>query len=77
MLNLGSELAGTEIETSATFKKLVSGESVEAREIYGRPEEIRSTCKLLFLTNLLPRFRQGTNAEERRLRLLHFDKEPD
>lgn len=75
MLNLGSELEGTEIETSANFKKLVSGEQFSAREIYGRPEEMQTHCKLLFLTNHLPRFRGGTNAEERRLRILHFDRE--
>jgi len=73
MLNLGAELEGTEIATSANFKKLVSGEYLNAREIYGKPESMTTFCKLLFLSNHMPRFRSGSNAEERRLRLLHFN----
>ena len=76
MLNLGSELTGKEAVESANFKKLVSGEAMDVREIYGAPEEMRTTCKFLFLSNNLPRFYCGTDAETRRLRILHFDKKP-
>ena len=76
MLNLGSELCGTEITESANFKKLVSGESINVRQIYGSPEEMQSTCKLLFLSNEMPKFRSGTDAEMRRLRILHFKNKP-
>jgi putative DNA primase/helicase len=76
MLNLGSELNGTEIEESANFKKLVSGEPLNVRRIYGAPEDMRTTCKLWFLTNNMPRFRGGTDAETRRLRILHFAVQP-
>lgn len=76
MLNLGSELTGTEIEESANFKKLVSGEFLSVRAIYGAPEEMQTGCKLLFLTNHPPRFRGGTDAEVRRLRILHFAVKP-
>ena len=76
MLNLGSELCGTEITESANFKKLVSGEWLNVRQIYGAPEEMQSTCKLLFLSNEMPKFRLGTDAEMRRLRILHFKQKP-
>ena len=76
LLNLGSELTGTEIEESANFKKLVSGEHLSVRQIYGAPEEMQTFCKLLFLTNLPPRFRSGTDAEARRLRILAFNVKP-
>ena len=76
MLNLGSELCGTEITESANFKKLVSGEWLNVRQIYGTPEEMQNTCKLLFLSNEMPKFRSGTDAEMRRLRILHFKHKP-
>ena len=75
MLNLGAELEGNEIATSANFKKLVSGEFLNARQIYCKPEEMSTNCKLLFLTNHMPRFRAGTYAEERRLRILRFGQQ--
>ncbi|RYD74948.1 MAG: hypothetical protein EOP84_19065, partial [Verrucomicrobiaceae bacterium] len=76
LLNLGSELTGNEIEESANFKKLVSGEYLSVRQIYGAPEEMQTTCKLLFLTNQPPWFKRGTDAETRRLRILPFTVKP-
>jgi phage/plasmid-associated DNA primase len=34
---------------------------------------MRTTCKLWFLSNHLPRFRHGTEAELRRMRFIRFD----
>lgn len=76
LLNLASELNGTEVEESANFKKLVSGESMTVREIYGKPSDMVSPCKLAFLSNNMPRFRAGSDAEVRRLRILHFNQKP-
>ncbi len=76
MLNLGSELNGTEIEESANFKKLVSGDTMLTRQIYCKPSLMTATCKLVFLTNHMPRFRGGSHAEMRRLRILRFDRKP-
>jgi len=76
MLCLGSELTGKEAVESANFKKLVSGEAMDVRQIYCDPEEMKTSCKLMFLTNNPPRFYSGTDAETRRLRILHFDSQP-
>ena len=76
MLNLGSELKGTEIEESSNFKKLVSGEYLNARAIYAAPEEMRTTAKLMFLSNHVPRFSGGTDAELRRMRMIEFSRKP-
>ena len=75
-LNLGTELAGTDIMESDNFTKIVSGESIDAREIYGKPGPMQSSCKLWFLANRLPRFKSGTEAELRRTRFLRFDYQP-
>ncbi len=75
-LNLGSELKATEVGEASMLKTIVSGETFQAREIYGRPAPVTSTVKLWFLSNHMPRFRNGTDAELRRMRLLHFNNPP-
>ena len=75
-VNLGTELDAIEMGDSAAFKAIVSGEPVEARPIYGAPFTMRTTSKLLFLANGLPRFKHGTEAELRRMRFIRFDYLP-
>ncbi len=76
LVNIGSELRGSEEVESANFKKLVTGETMNVRAIYRDPEDMTTTCKLMFLSNNLPRFKDGTDAEFRRLRILHFNQKP-
>jgi P4 family phage/plasmid primase-like protien len=76
LVNIGSELRGSEEVESANFKKLVTGETMNVRAIYRDPEDMTTTCKFMFLSNNLPRFKDGTDAELRRLRMLHFHKKP-
>ena len=75
-LNLGTELDSLPLGESSNFKMIVSGEPVEARPIYGSPFRMRTNCKLWFLSNNLPRFKNGTDAELRRVRFLKFDEVP-
>ncbi len=76
LVNIITEGDALEVEESGNFKSIVSGEPIECREIYGKPRVIVTTAKLLLATNALPRFRNGTDAEGRRLRLLNFDQVP-
>jgi P4 family phage/plasmid primase-like protien len=76
LVNIASELKATEAAESSNFKKLVSGEPIEVRQIYSEPKTMRSTVKLMFLTNHLPRLKKGTNAELRRMQFLHFANVP-
>jgi putative DNA primase/helicase len=76
LVNLGTELDTVEMDESANFKQLVSGEPIVARSIYGKPFKMQTTCKLWFLSNGLPRFKSGTDAEYRRARFLSFSKKP-
>jgi P4 family phage/plasmid primase-like protien len=76
LVNIITEGDALEVEESGNFKSIVSGEPIECREIYGHPRVIVTTAKLLLATNSLPRFRNGTDAEGRRLRLLNFDQAP-
>ena len=74
LVNLGSELDTVELGDSANFKKICSGETIEARTIYGKPFSMRTNAKLWFNSNSLPRFKHGTEAELRRARFLWFDQ---
>ena len=76
LVNIITECDALEVEESTNFKTIISGEPLECREIYGKPRIITTTAKLLLATNALPRFRNGTDAEGRRLRLLNFDQVP-
>lgn len=75
-VNLGTELDALEVGESGNFKALVSGENIAVRPIYGAPFTMTTTAKLWFLSNNLPRFKHGTDAEQRRTRFLRFDKVP-
>lgn len=75
-VNLGTELDVIAIDESANFKTIVSGEPVEARPIYAQPFTMQTGCKLWFLANGLPRFKNGTEAELRRTRFIRFDCQP-
>jgi putative DNA primase/helicase len=76
IVNMGTELDTVDVEDASALKRLVSGESLEARNIFGRPFTMISTAKLWFNANDLPRFKHGTDAELRRVRFLHFDQLP-
>ena len=72
LLNYASEING-KLETSI-FKQLVSGEPVEARQIYGRPFVMREYGKLMFNCNELPKEVEQTHAFFRRFLIIPFDQ---
>ncbi|HEV2208578.1 MAG TPA: phage/plasmid primase, P4 family [Verrucomicrobiae bacterium] len=77
-LNLGTEAPSGDLGETDVLKNLVCGEPVEARAIYGKPATFQGYCtKFVFLSNHLPHFKHGTDAELRRLRFLHFAHKPD
>jgi len=73
-VNLGTELDASAVGESGIYKTLVSGESMAARAIRGNPFTLTTTAKLMFLSNNLPSFKHGTEAELRRMRFLHFNQ---
>jgi phage/plasmid-associated DNA primase len=75
-VNLAAELEGVEVEESAQFKKLITGEGIIVRPIYAKPFNMKPHCKVMALANNIPRFRFGTDAELRRIRMLGFNQKP-
>lgn len=76
VVNICGELSSMEVTESANFKSIVAGDVLQSRGIYDKAARLRSICKLIFLANNPPRFRNGTSAESRRLAILHFSKVP-
>jgi P4 family phage/plasmid primase-like protien len=70
-LNLSTELDAIEVG-SEIFKRLVSGEAFDADRKYKESISLKTSCKLWFNANHLPKFKAGTDAELRRLYFLRF-----
>lgn len=75
-INICTELNSKEVEDSSIFKTLVSGGSIQARQIYDKPFSMTTPCKIFSLSNNLPEFRFGTDAERRRMRFLRCNFRP-
>src|SRR6185295_4554591 len=71
LLNYASEING-KLQTD-TFKKLASGEPVDARLPYGQPFTLEQYAKMIFNCNELPRDVEHTDAFYRRFLILPFD----
>lgn len=71
LLNLSTEISGK--MDKGAFKQLASGESIEARRIYGNPFTMEYYAKLLFSTNELPKDTENTDGFFRRWLIIPFD----
>lgn len=76
-VNICTELNSKEVEDSSIFKTIVSGGSVPARQIYDKPFSMTTPCKIFSLSNNMPEFRAGTDAERRRMRFIRCNFKPD
>jgi putative DNA primase/helicase len=72
LLNYASELS-SKLDTPR-FKLLVSGEPIEARQIYGKPFILTDYARFMFNTNVLPKDVEINMGYFRRFLLMHFDQ---
>jgi len=72
LLNYASEISNR--MNVDLFKQLVSGEPVEARQIYGKPQMLEDYAKLIFNCNELPITVQHKEAYFRRFIIIPFDQ---
>lgn len=72
LLNIGTEINYRVLEDSSNFKLLVSGEQIMICPKYISSYELTVTTKFCFLSNQLPQFKRGSEAESRRIRIIHF-----
>jgi len=73
LVNYGSEIRGQNIDIDI-FKRLVSGEPVQARLKYGNPFMLESNTKMIFNANELPSMNEHNEAVFRRFIIIPFDK---
>ena len=71
LLNYSSE-KGTDLNVE-TFKALISGEPLQAREPYGKPFTITNKVKFIMNCNELPKETESTDAYYRRYIIIPFD----
>lgn len=82
LANIGDDIKGEFIPDVAIFKKLVTGDRVNAERKGQDPFEFNNYSKLLFSANKIPRMKDETGAVLRRLIIVPFDakfteKDPD
>jgi len=74
LLNTGTEISEDLLE-SATFKAIVSGDSISARLLYGNLFEFMPTVKLAYSGNDFPRVRDNSDGFYRRILLVKFRRQ--
>ena len=72
LLNYSSE-KGFDLPVD-TFKALISGEPIQAREPYGKPFTLKNRAKFIFNTNSLPKETEASEAYFRRFLVIPFEQ---
>lgn len=72
LLNYSSE-KGFDLPVD-TFKALISGEPIQAREPYGKPFTLKNRAKFIFNTNTLPKETEASEAYFRRFLVIPFEQ---
>jgi len=75
LLNASDELTSAAAVASDTFKQVVTGEPITARDVYQSPVTFRPMAQHIFAANDLPSFRGGMDrGVQRRLLVLTFNR---
>lgn len=77
LANLGDDIGDEFIVDTSTFKKMVTGNRINAEKKGQDPFEFNPYCKFLFSANSVPRMRDKTGAVQRRLLIIPFEAKFD
>lgn len=73
LANLGDDISDEFNPDVSVFKKIVTGNAIDAQQ-KGQPKfQFKPYCKLIFSANTIPRIRDNTGAAQRRLLIIPFD----
>lgn len=73
LANLGDDISDEFNSDVSVFKKIVTGNEIDAQQ-KGQPKfEFKPFCKLIFSANTIPRIQDHTGAAQRRLLIIPFD----
>ncbi|WP_064590318.1 phage/plasmid primase, P4 family [Streptobacillus moniliformis] len=73
LLNCGDDIDDSHIPSSRTFKNLVAGNTIMARELYSNAIPFKNKATLLFSCNEMPKFKDKSGGIERRVRIIPCD----
>lgn len=72
LVNLGTEIDSRVLKDTAVFNQMVNSENLDVALKYDRSRRIKLLCKHIFIGNHLPRWDRGSDAQARRIKILHF-----
>ncbi len=72
LANIGDDISDEFIPDAGVFKKLISGDPINARRLYGEPFDFNCYAKFLFSANDMPRIKDRTEAVLSRLIIVPF-----
>lgn len=73
LANIGDDISDEFKEDASTFKKIVTGETIDAEQ-KGQPKfKFNPYCQLIFSANSIPRIKDRTGAVQRRLMIIPFN----
>lgn len=73
LANIGDDISDEFKEDASVFKKIVTGETIDAEQ-KGQPKfDFKPYCQLIFSTNVMPRIKDRTGAVQRRLMMIPFN----
>ena len=73
LLNCGDDIDESHILSSRTFKNLVAGNTLMARELYSNAVPFKNKATMLFSANEMPKFKDKSGGIERRVRIIPCD----
>lgn len=73
LLNCGDDIDDSHILSSRTFKNLVAGNTLMARELYSNAVPFKNKATMLFSANEMPKFKDKSGGIERRVRIIPCD----
>jgi len=74
LANICTDIQSGQQLDSGIFKRLVSGDTVTAKEVYKKPFQFTPYARLIFSTNSLPYLKNVDNAMRRRTHILRFNR---
>ena len=69
---IATETDPKSIYENSNFKKITTGEPIETDKLYEPGFQLKTSCKLGFICNKMVKFKEGSNADSRRVRMLNF-----
>ncbi|MBV4429384.1 phage/plasmid primase, P4 family [Clostridium tyrobutyricum] len=73
LANIGDDISNKYIDDNATFKKLVTGETINVERKGRDPFDFENYSKLIFSANEIPRINDKSNGLKRRLLIIPFN----